>query len=135
MGRPQDAVDVGERAIERLLGAARDSRRAYRQAGFYGSDLGHAYRLAGRYGDAETTLGGAIRGGASSTHYATFRVHSQLAILYAELDRIEEAQAEAAEVLKLVPNFSVDVYGERAPYKDPAQAQRDMAALRKAGLK
>jgi hypothetical protein len=51
------------------------------------------------------------------------------------LGREEESRAEAAEVLKLSPNFSVDVYGERIPYKDPAQAERDMAALRKAGLK
>ena len=45
-----------------------------------------------------------------------------------------EAKAEAAEVLRLSPNFSVDVWGEGVPYKDPAQAERDMAALRKAGL-
>ncbi len=36
---------------------------------------------------------------------------------------------------KLIPNFSVDVDGERIPYKDPDQAERDMAAPRKAGLK
>jgi len=48
---------------------------------------------------------------------------------------MEKAKAEAAEVFKLVPNFSVNVYGERIPYKDPAQAERDTAALRKAGLR
>jgi len=51
------------------------------------------------------------------------------------MGRIEEAEAEAAEILKLVPNFSVDVWGERNPMKDRSQVERDMAALRKAGLK
>jgi len=55
--------------------------------------------------------------------------------MYSELDREEEARAEAAEVLKLLPNFSVDVYGERTTWLDPARAEREMAALRKAGLK
>jgi tetratricopeptide (TPR) repeat protein len=68
-------------------------------------------------------------------HYESFRAHLNLAILYAESNQIDKAGAEAAEILKLSPNFSVKVYGERIPYKDPAQAERDMAALRKAGLK
>ena len=65
----------------------------------------------------------------------SYYLHMEMAILNSELGREEEAQAEAAEILKLVANFSVDVYGERAPYKDPAQAESDMAALRKAGLR
>jgi len=61
--------------------------------------------------------------------------HIEKAILYSELGHTEEARAEATEVLDLVPNFSVDVWGERNPMKDRDQVQRDMAALRKAGLK
>jgi hypothetical protein len=48
---------------------------------------------------------------------------------------MDEAKVSAAEILKLLPNFSVDVWGERVPYKDPALAERNMGALRKAGLK
>ena len=62
-------------------------------------------------------------------------VHTYLAMLYSEMDLINEAEAEAQKILKLVPNFSVETWGERIPYKDPAQAERDMASLRKAGLK
>ena len=58
-----------------------------------------------------------------------------LAILYVELGQEEDARSEAAEVLKLVPNFSVEVWGQREPNKDQAQTERAMAALRKAGLK
>jgi len=65
--------------------------------------------------------------------YAT--VGLSLAILYVALGKEEDARAEAEEILKLVPNFSVEVWGQRNPNKDQAQIERDMAALRKAGLK
>ena len=48
---------------------------------------------------------------------------------------LDEAKTQAAEVLKLVPNFSVDTWGERNPMQDRSQVARDMAALRTAGLK
>jgi hypothetical protein len=57
-----------------------------------------------------------------------------LAILYVELGQEEEARVEAEEILKLVSNFSVEVWGQRNPNKDQEQIERDMAALRKAGL-
>ena len=94
--------------------------------------LSSAYSLMGRYEKALEFLrqlpGSPLFMGELDNHLA-------LAILHSELDRIEEAKAEAAEVLKLVPDFSVEIYGQRVPYKDPSLAERDMAALRKAGLK
>jgi len=95
--------------------------------------LSHAYRLSNRLEEAATIIKRRLSSPLSFSD--SFQSHVGLAILYSELDRIVEARAEAAEVLKLVPNFSVKVYGERVPYKDRAQAERDMAALRKAGLK
>jgi len=59
----------------------------------------------------------------------------ELAIAYAETDQVEKAKTHASEILKLVPRFSVDVWGERNPMKDREQVERDMAALRKAGLR
>ena len=64
-----------------------------------------------------------------------YETHIELLILYTELGRKDEAVAEAEKILKISPNFSVKAYGERVSYNDPAQAERDMAALRKAGLK
>ena len=61
--------------------------------------------------------------------------HLILAALYSEVDKEAEAQAEAAEVLRLNPQFSLEVHKERAPIKDPAVLERHIAALRKAGLK
>jgi|GEM_PF-4487093 len=46
-----------------------------------------------------------------------------------------EAQAEAAEVLRINPKFSLAVHKQRAPIKDPAGLERHIAALRRAGLK
>ena len=61
--------------------------------------------------------------------------HLILAAAYSELGQEAEAQKEAAEVLRLNPNFSLEVYKQRMPIKDPAVLERQIAALRKAGLK
>jgi hypothetical protein len=46
-----------------------------------------------------------------------------------------EAWAEAAEVLRINPKFSLEVHKQRVPIKDPAVLECHLAALRKAGLK
>ena len=61
--------------------------------------------------------------------------HLGLAVVYSELGRAEEARAAAAEVLRLNPQFSLEVHRQRAPIKDPVVLERQLAALRKAGLK
>ena len=95
--------------------------------------LGDSYRMSGRLEEAIATYRMALDHNADFV--SAYRAHLNLSIVYSRMGQIEQAKAEAAEVLKLVPNFSVNVYGERIPYKDPAMAERDMAALRKAGLK
>ena len=61
--------------------------------------------------------------------------HLTLAAVYSELGKEAEARAEAVEVLRLNPNFSLEVYKERVPIKDPALLERHIEALRKAGFK
>ena len=61
--------------------------------------------------------------------------HLFLAAVYSELGREAEARVEAAEVLRLNPQFSLEVHKQREPIKDPAVLERRLAALRKAGLK
>jgi hypothetical protein len=58
-----------------------------------------------------------------------------LAFSYAQLDRLEEARAAGAELQRLVPNFSLAGWKQMAAFKDPALLERDLAALRKAGVK
>ena len=94
---------------------------------------GMAYRLTGRYEDAIETQKQALV--TTPVYHLSYLAHLELAILYSDLNQIEDARAEAAEVLKLIPNFSVEVWGERIPFKDQKQIERDMAALRRVGLK
>jgi hypothetical protein len=57
---------------------------------------------------------------------------------YSELGREQEARAEAAEVLRISPSFSVEELKRRLPYwREPRaeRAERQLAELRKAGLK
>jgi adenylate cyclase len=59
----------------------------------------------------------------------------QLADIYSQLGREAEAQAAAAEVLRINPQFSLELHKQRVPLKNPAMLERHIAALRKAGLK
>ena len=61
--------------------------------------------------------------------------HRILAILYTELGREREARAEITELLRISPDFSLEVLQQRLPFKDPTEIERYVAALRKAGLK
>jgi adenylate cyclase len=61
--------------------------------------------------------------------------HLYLADIYSHLGREIEAQAAAAEVLRLNPKFSLEVHKQRVPVKDPTTLERHIAALKKAGLK
>ena len=96
----------------------------------YQGPLGWAYLSTRRYDDAIALQQKALRHNRN-----LLESHLILAISYSELGREEEAQAEAVEVLRLSPTFSVDVVGQTWPFKDPAALERTLAALRKAGLK
>jgi len=125
LGKPEKAIGMVERALQL------DAERTI--PAWYLTTLGNAYWLSGLQADALRVYHEAL--GRYHRSVDAYSAHLGLAIVYAELDRMDEAEASAAEVVGLVPHFSVDVWGERIPYKDPAQAERDMAALRKAGLK
>jgi len=96
---------------------------------FFLKALGQTYYLTGRTGEAIAALKKARNGTP-----ADLDAHLLLAAVYSELGRDTEAQAEAAEVLRINPNWSLEVWKQRAPYKDPAMLERVFAALRKAGL-
>jgi adenylate cyclase len=92
--------------------------------------LGSALSNAGRYDEAVTASRKAVE-------LSPNNIFAQLAlVLSCNLgSRDEEAHSAAAEVLRLQPNFSVDNFAKRMPYKDPADTQRIVKAWRKAGLK
>lgn len=57
-----------------------------------------------------------------------------LAASYAQLGMLEEAQAQAQEVLRLHPGFTIADWSRRPPYKDPEPLHRFIEGLRRAGL-
>lgn len=123
MGRPEEAIALIE-----------ESMRLSPQDSVMGlQELGLAYRLVGRYEEAAEKQELACTESQFSVE-TTFYTSIELAILYVQLGRMEDTRIAASEVLKASPNFSVKLWGERNPMKDRAQVERDMAALRKAGL-
>jgi adenylate cyclase len=58
-----------------------------------------------------------------------------LATAYCSLGREEEARAEAAQLLRIDPKFTVEYAAKTWPYKNEAERDLVLNALRKAGLK
>jgi len=96
---------------------------------FYLWSLGHTQRLLGRLEEAVTTL---RKLATRNPDHLT--AHVLLTATYSELGREEEARAEAAEILRITPNYSLAIVQERVPYKDATLLDRQLAAMRKAGL-
>ena len=64
-----------------------------------------------------------------------FFAHLNLAATYNMMGLEKEAQAEASEVLRLKPKFSLDYLAKVSGYKDRTETEKIITALRKAGLK
>jgi len=119
VGRSEEAVGMAEQALR---------RKHYVVDGHLNS-VGVAYYLVGRPEEAIAPLKHLTR------YPNVLGAHLTLAAVYSELGREAEARAEAAEVLRINPQFSLEVHKQREPIKDPAMLERQLAALRKAGLK
>jgi adenylate cyclase len=61
--------------------------------------------------------------------------HINLAATYSIMGREKEAHAEAQEVMRINPKFSMDLWAKRQIYKDRSEIDKLADALRKAGLK
>ena len=61
--------------------------------------------------------------------------HAGCAVALAMAGRVEEARAEAEEVMRIDPKFSLEGFTNRFPWKDQARIDRFIEAGRKAGLK
>jgi adenylate cyclase len=121
VGRADDALRAAEQALH---------LKPLFQVDEHLASVGVACALAGRPEEAIAPLKQFL------THYPNILgAHLTLAAVYSELSREAEARAEAAEVLRLNPKFSLEVHKQRVPIKDPAMLERHIATLRKAGLK
>jgi len=97
---------------------------------FYYRNLGGALWMTGRYEESVSAFKKVIQ---RSPNHIT--VHLGLAATYIMMGREQEARAEAAEVLRIDPNFSLDRFAKVYPYKDQSVTDNLINACRKAGLK
>jgi len=119
-GRPEEAIPVYKKAI----------RLEPFTPGIYYDNLGAAYRDAGQCDEAISAYEEALRRASSN-----FRTHAGATAAYSICGREEEARAAAAEVLRINPNFSCDYFAKSLFYKNQADIDRYIVALRRAGLK
>jgi adenylate cyclase len=119
-GRPEEAIPVFQRAI-RLNPFA---------PGWYHLNFGAALRNTGRFEEAVSAYKKSLQLSPDS-----ISAHISLAATYSMMGREKEAHAEAVEVLKINPKFSLDLYAKRLPFKDQSETDKVANALQKAGLK
>ena len=115
LGRLEDAIRIGELAVR--LNPSRPD--------WYLWDIAASKYLSGNYSDALSLLEKMAEPGPA---------YRLLAATYAQLGRLEDAHRAADELLKINPEFSIERYSSRAPYRDKALLARYVEGLRMAGL-
>jgi adenylate cyclase len=118
--RPEDAIPLFQKAIRlNPFGPA-----------WYFFNLGSALNLMGRSEEAVSAHKKALQRSPDN-----LLAHVLLATTYSMMGREKEARAEAAEVLRINPNFSLEYFAKALPFKDQKVINKFIDALRKAGLK
>lgn len=92
-------------------------------------NLGHAYLLTERFESAILTFKKAIR-----RNPDFWPSHILLAASYSAAGRMEEARAEAEETLKINPDFSIESWRMKCPFKNEEVMEHRFSILRRAGL-
>jgi TolB-like protein/Tfp pilus assembly protein PilF len=121
VGRSEEAIPMFQKAVRlNPLGGT---------TGLY-LNFGHALRMSGRFEEAISAYKKSLQRAPEN-----ILAHVCLTGTYSLMGREEEARAEAAEVLRINPKFSVDYYAKIALIKDQSRKDEFINALRKAGLK
>jgi adenylate cyclase len=118
-GRPEDAIVLYKKAIRLSPIADIWILRA----------LGHCYRMVGRYEEAISEYKKVIKRSPNDV-----LAHVGAAAAYSLWEREKEAQAEAAEVLRIDHKFSLESFRKGQLYKNPKDSEREIDTLRRAGL-
>jgi adenylate cyclase len=92
--------------------------------------LGSAYRWAGQHDEAIAAYQRAVE-----LYPDNLPGHAMLAAMYAVIGHDAEARAEAAEVLKIDPNFSAERFVKAISTRNQTLLDQALNDLRKAGLK
>ncbi len=118
-GRPEEAIACIKKAI----------RSNPIAPGHYFHQLGSACRMVGLNEEAIAAYRKALDRSPDS-----IISHVHLTATYSLTGRDHEARAQAKEVLRVQPTFSVERYVKQLRYKDQSEKERLKQALRKAGL-
>jgi len=119
-GRPEEAIVLLKKA----------ARLNPLPPNWYLFSLGHAYRMKGQYEEAIAVYKRVL-----DRNPDDMIAHAGLAATYSLSGRMEDAHAEAAEVLRLNPKSSLDHLAKTVPFKNQADLEGYIDALRKAGLR
>jgi adenylate cyclase len=119
-GRWKEAIPLFQKAI-RL--------NPFGKSGLY-RGFGNALRNTGRFEEAVPAYKKALQRSPND-----IMSHIELAATYSMMGREKEARAEAAEVLRINPKFSLDNYAKKLSLRDQSRRDEYINALRKAGLK
>ena len=95
----------------------------------YTLHLGQALYILGRYDEAVAAFEKGI-----ASNPASQRLHVWLAAAYAQAGDAESAKWEVDQILTINPEFSLKRIEATFPFKDPADRERILEGLRKAGL-
>ncbi|HJY80537.1 MAG TPA: tetratricopeptide repeat protein [Candidatus Binatia bacterium] len=120
VGRTEEAIETAKKAI-----------RLDPHQWLYFNALGWAYLTAGQ--QYEEAIAAFKRVLTYNPDY--WGAHGRLVVIYSESGREEEAKAEVAELLRIMPQLTVGGWKRMSTWKDPAIIERFAAVLRKAGLK
>ena len=118
-GRPEEALNLARKAM----------RFSPLHPSWYDYVAAHANRLLGRYEEAVILYQRSIN---RTPEYNVPRIG--LTACYAEMGRLEDARAQAAEVLRIDRRYSIGRFATALTYKQPEHAQHFLDALREAGL-
>jgi adenylate cyclase len=119
-GRPEEAIPLFQKAIRlNPFGPT-----------WYFFNLGNALLFTERSEEAVSAYKKALQRSPDN-----LLAHVLLAATYSMMGREKEARAEAAEVLRINPKFSLDYFEKTLRFKDQRLTNNFIDALRKAGLK
>jgi TolB-like protein/Tfp pilus assembly protein PilF len=122
-GKPEEGIGMVKKAM-RL-------HPYYRP--IYLLELVNCYRMAGKYEEA-IDANKILLERAQKGEFNLFFPHLLFAEIYMEIGQKDKARSHAAKVLKANPKFSLNSWRKTQFYKDPADTERRLKALRKVGL-
>jgi len=120
IGKPYEAIALIKKAM----------RSNPMPPNWYHTFLANAYRNTGQYEESIKNFKKVLQRNPDD-----FNALIGLTASYIMAGQEEEGRKQAEEVLRLNPNFSLEYFAKTLSYKNPEDTKREIAALKKAGLK